>query len=85
MAPHALDAQIALLGAQAGVLAFSRPDERVDFWLRMPRDPAAYAQRLYGALRELDAAGCAVLLVEAPPEAPEWQAVLDRLRRACRD
>ncbi len=85
VAPHALDAQIALLGAQAGVLAFSRPDERVDFWLRMPRDPAAYAQRLYGALRELDAAGCAVLLVEAPPEAPEWQAVLDRLRRACRD
>ena len=31
---------------QVAVLAFSRPDERVDYWLRMPRDPQAYAQRL---------------------------------------
>jgi L-threonylcarbamoyladenylate synthase len=85
VAGHALDAEIARLGAQAGVLAFSRPDERVDFWLRMPADPQAYAQRLYGALRELDAAGCAMLLVESPPESPPWSAVLDRLRRACRD
>jgi L-threonylcarbamoyladenylate synthase len=83
VAPHALDAEIARLGAKAAVLAFSRPDERVDFWLRMPRDAAAYARRLYGALRELDGAHCERILVEAPPEAPEWSAVLDRLRRAC--
>ena len=55
---------------------------RVDFWLRMPRDPAAYAQRLYAALRELDGAGCEAILIEAPPEAPEWAAVRDRLGRA---
>ena len=65
------------------VLAFSRPDERADYWLRMPRDPHAYAQRLYAALRELDSAGCERILVEAPPDAPEWDAVRDRLRRAC--
>ena len=80
---HALDKEIAARGARVAVLAFSRPDERVDYWLRMPREPAAYAQRLYAALRELDSAACEAILVEAPPEAPEWAAVRDRLRRAC--
>jgi len=80
---HALDKVISSTASRIAVLAFSRPDERVDYWLRMPRDPAAYAQRLYAALRELDAAGCEAILVEAPPQAPEWAAVLDRLRRAC--
>lgn len=83
VAAHALDAQIARLGeARVAVLAFSRPDERVARWIRMPREPAAYARRLYGALRELDAARCAAIVIEAPPESPEWVAVLDRLRRA---
>jgi L-threonylcarbamoyladenylate synthase len=80
---HELDKQIAVMKDRIAVLAFSRPDERVDYWLRMPRDPAAYAQRLYAALRELDSAGCEAILVEAPPQAAEWAAVLDRLRRAC--
>src|SRR2546422_6785685 len=65
------------------VLAFSRPDERVDYWLRMPRNPEGYARRLYAALRELDTAGCETILVEAPPDAPEWAAVRDRLQKAC--
>jgi L-threonylcarbamoyladenylate synthase len=79
-----LDKEIARLKERVAVLAFSRPDERVDYWLRMPRDPQAYAQKLYGALRELDGAACEEILVEAPPAAPEWAAVRDRLRRACR-
>ena len=36
--------EIAKRGAAVAVLAFSRPDERVDYWIRMPRDPQAYAQ-----------------------------------------
>jgi L-threonylcarbamoyladenylate synthase len=80
---HELDREIAARKDRVAVLAFSRPDERVDYWLRMPREPAAYAQRLYAALRELDSAGCEAILVEAPPQAAEWAAVLDRLRRAC--
>jgi L-threonylcarbamoyladenylate synthase len=80
---HALDKEIAKLGDRVAVLAFSRPDERVEYWLRMPREPESYAQRLYAALRELDGAGCELILVEAPPEAPEWTAVRDRLNRAC--
>jgi len=79
---HALDKEISKRKSVA-VLAFSRPDERVDFWLRMPREPQAYAQRLYAALRELDSANCEQILVEAPPDEPEWDAVRDRLKRAC--
>jgi L-threonylcarbamoyladenylate synthase len=81
---HELDKEIARLGDKVAVLAFSRPDERVDYWLRMPREPQAYAQRLYAALRELDGARCEAILVESPPDAAAWAAVRDRLRRACR-
>ena len=80
---HELDREIARRQDKVAVLAFSRPDERVDHWLRMPRDPLAYAHRLYAALRELDGADCEAILIEAPPDAPEWAAVRDRLRRAC--
>jgi L-threonylcarbamoyladenylate synthase len=80
---HNLDKEIEKLKQRVAVLAFSRPDERVDCWLRMPRSPEGYARRLYAALRELDTAGCETILVEAPPEAPEWAAVRDRLQKAC--
>ncbi|MBV8032392.1 MAG: threonylcarbamoyl-AMP synthase [Betaproteobacteria bacterium] len=80
---HALDREISVLKDKVAVLAFSRPDERVDYWIRMPRDPADYARRLYASLRELDAAKCHEILVEAPPEEARWAAVRDRLERAC--
>ena len=80
---HVLDQEIRQSKNRAAVLAFSRPDERVDYWLRMPRDADGYARKLYGALRELDGAGCEVMLVEAPPDTAEWSAVNDRLRHAC--
>jgi len=79
---HELDQEIARLKDKLAVLAFSRPDERVDYWLRMPREPQAYARKLYAALRELDGAHCESILIEAPPEAPEWAGVRDRLERA---
>ena len=82
VASHALDAEIARAGGGAAVLAFSRPDERAARWLRMPREPRGYARRLYAALRELDAAGCALILVEEPPRDAAWSAVRDRLKRA---
>jgi L-threonylcarbamoyladenylate synthase len=83
VAAYDLDKEISRLKEKVAVLAFSRPDERVDYWLRMPRDPHAYARKLYAALRELDTAGCDEILIEAPPDAEEWRAVRDRLNRAC--
>ena len=80
--PHRLDSEIAKRGGAVAVLAFSRPDERVEFWIRLPREPRAYAQRLYAALRELDSAQCETILIETPPETGEWTAVRDRLSRA---
>lgn len=82
VASHALDQEISRAGGGTGVLAFSRPDERAARWLRMPREPQGYAHRLYAALRELDAAGCALILVEEPPQDAAWAAVRDRLKRA---
>ena len=49
---------------------------------RMPDEPHAYAKRLYQLLHELDDRGTHVVIVERPPNAPEWHGVLDRLTRA---
>ncbi|NHA13967.1 L-threonylcarbamoyladenylate synthase [Thioalkalivibrio sp. XN279] len=48
----------------------------------MPADAAEYGRQMYATLRRLDAAGHDLILVEAPPTAPEWLAVRDRLTRA---
>ncbi len=48
----------------------------------MPADAAGYARVLYATLRRLDNAGHGLILVEAPPESPDWLAVRDRLARA---
>jgi L-threonylcarbamoyladenylate synthase len=48
----------------------------------LPADPVRYARGLYAALRDLDGRDAPLILVEMPPETPEWQAVLDRLQRA---
>lgn len=51
-------------------------------WIAAPAGAAGYAHDLYANLRRLDAAGCDAILAEAPPEAPEWAAIRDRLTRA---
>ncbi len=49
---------------------------------RMPEDAAATAQQLFAVLREFDAQGVNLIWIEAPPDAPEWDGVRDRLQRA---
>ena len=58
------------------------PDAPHLVWVKAPEDPAGFARELYAHLRQLDRSGCSVILVEEPPPAPEWAAVLDRLTRA---
>jgi L-threonylcarbamoyladenylate synthase len=54
---------------------------RLDFDT-MPREPNAYAERLYRVLHELDGQGLDWIAVELPPDTPEWAGIRDRLQRA---
>jgi L-threonylcarbamoyladenylate synthase len=48
----------------------------------IPGDPEAFARALYAELHECDAQGAGLIVVEALPAAPEWNALADRLRKA---
>ena len=48
----------------------------------IPHDATAFARAIYAELHQCDEAGAELIVVEAPPEAPEWRAIADRLRRA---
>jgi L-threonylcarbamoyladenylate synthase len=48
----------------------------------IPHDAAAFARALYAELHRCDAAGAEWIVVETPPDLPEWSGVADRLRRA---
>jgi L-threonylcarbamoyladenylate synthase len=50
--------------------------------IQMPAAPADYAAALYEKLHQADAANADWIAVDQPPNAPEWEAVQDRLRRA---
>lgn len=49
----------------------------------LPDDPVGYAARLYATLHRFDAQGCDGVVVEDLPVTPAWEAVRDRLVRAC--
>ena len=53
-----------------------------EFQVKMPKEPRAYGAVLYGALKQLDSKSPKTIVVEEPPETPEWEAVWDRLRKA---
>ena len=48
----------------------------------IPHDAEAYARALYGELHRCDERGARCIVAEAPPDAPEWRGIADRLRRA---
>jgi L-threonylcarbamoyladenylate synthase len=51
----------------------------------MPHAAETYARALYSELHRADEAGADVVVVESVPDAPEWNAVRDRLSRASAD
>ena len=71
-------------GQRFGALALEIPVARLPAAqsVVVPAVASSYARTLYANLRQLDAAGADVILVESPPDTPAWAAVLDRLRRA---
>ncbi|MCX6925043.1 MAG: L-threonylcarbamoyladenylate synthase [Verrucomicrobia bacterium] len=48
----------------------------------IPHDAVAFARAIYAELHQCDEAGAELIVVEALPDAPEWRAIADRLRRA---
>ena len=48
----------------------------------IPHDAKAFARAIYAELHRCDEAGAECIVVEAPPDLPEWAGIADRLRRA---
>jgi L-threonylcarbamoyladenylate synthase len=76
-------------GLRVGSVWFSRGDSSCDeatgpsgSAISLPANPAHAAPFLYDALFRLDESGVDLILVERPPDTPEWAAVRDRLTRA---
>lgn len=81
----ALESEIVKLSKSGRVVVLARrpPIAALDcHWLQLPEMAAAYGQALYAQLREADAHGGTILVIERPPATMEWTAVNDRLRRA---
>lgn len=71
---------VAALATEAVIAAAGLPPSiRV---IALPDDPEGMAQRLYAALRELDAAGMATIVAAVPDAVGLGEAVADRLQRA---
>lgn len=83
---HDQDVESFIEGRVSGVAVLarrSRPrNSRAALWQVAPQSASEYAQHLYALLRRMDSAGCALIVVESPPDLPEWAAVRDRLQRA---
>lgn len=86
---QALDATVQRSLESGGVAVLARreaapgiPRHPLLRWIRMPHDPVEFARFLYAALRRADAEMPQRILVEGVPDAPEWDAIRDRLRRA---
>jgi L-threonylcarbamoyladenylate synthase len=85
--PDALRAELAQLidrDEQVAVLArtLTRPGDFEGVWITAADNATEYARDLYANLRALDGANADTILIEAPPDDPEWLAVRDRLTRA---
>lgn len=76
-------------GLRVGSVAFSRTDGSCSEvvgtsgrHVSLPAGPDRAAAALYDTLHQLDHAGLDLILVELPPDTPEWAAVRDRLTRS---
>lgn len=62
-------------------LTFDEPSSSAQ--IKMPPDPRAYAAAMYEALRTVDNRNPGSIKVQVPPDSAEWEAVRDRLKKAC--
>lgn len=69
-------------GSGAYLQLLHPPQATVSEIVPMPTDPQGYASRLYEALHFLDDRGFDWIAIDSPQALPDWEAVLDRLKRA---
>ena len=84
---EALPARFAEMGAApVAVMASGEVLDRLEgtpvLAIKAPADLHGYGRDLYDNLHRLDRAGAERILVELPPQSPDWAAVNDRLGRA---
>jgi len=73
-------------GMRVAVLARRSPprDGSDLLWHQGSAAPAGYAHDLYATLRQLDASGADLIVVEEVPDDAAWVGIADRLRRAAK-
>ncbi|HUQ29390.1 MAG TPA: L-threonylcarbamoyladenylate synthase [Usitatibacter sp.] len=81
--PEGLDREVRSL-TNVAVLAMRQAPRNAlaTAWIAASPMPERYGHDLYANLRRLDSSGAKRILVEAPPDGPEWEAIADRLTRA---
>lgn len=75
-------ARLAAAGRRAALVVTDAALAAGNAHLALPAQPDGYAQGLYAALRQMDAVGADVIIVERPPQQAAWTGINDRLRRA---
>lgn len=71
---------VSKLGEEDAGLTFDEP--KGPNQIQMPYESRSYGVVLYDALHQLDRHGLRQILIEMPPQTPEWEAIWDRLRKA---
>ena len=81
---NARSAKRGVPGSKVHVIAHTRIPSGAGFGRVsvIPHDPGAFARAIYAELHQCDEARAELIVVEAPPDDPEWRAIADRLRRA---
>ena len=69
--------------SQLGILSYSFSKQfPVKKHIILSKNILEYATNFYAALHELDHANCSEILVETPPQLPEWEPLHERLKKA---
>ncbi|MCC7229012.1 MAG: threonylcarbamoyl-AMP synthase [Fimbriimonadaceae bacterium] len=72
---------VSRLGERDAGITFQVPQHRNQLQLS-GSNPDEFAANLYHALHVLDERSVSEILIETPPETPEWEVIWDRLRKA---
>lgn len=68
--------------AEDFLICFGDTHEQRENSITLPADPRETARLLYATLRHAERSGAQRILMQLPPDSPEWDAIRDRLRRA---